>query len=403
MSLALLFLWILIISFGPAYNVVGDYGLISILIIYAILIRKIAIKRNVIFSSIIFLIFIGIKSIGMSSSQALSAYHSSYAVVLGVVKLVALFVLLPDLYAIDISKRKKFVDCFVLFFHVSVLIGLIMLFIHGRNTYRDNAEVGGYILTPQFFVTLSVFMIMALLYISIKQKKKSFYIALIILDFIYIFMSNYTTQMLFALFGGAMVLVGCSNMKKQKKTLFIVLMMVLLLVSVPALPELIRWTNNTFFANNSTVSTRLYEIEILLRRGDVAGTDLMGRVDRVGTSINTFKKNIAFGVPFSAYNTTSTGLIVGGHSEWPDDLARYGIFGCVLFIYLIYNGIKKIINWDNGKLIDLKTAFILVIAAYGFANPIIRSQELELLYLIVLFVDTYVIGNEEILLNERVE
>lgn len=403
MSLALLYLWILVISFGPAYNLIGDYGLILVLFIYVILNRKISIKRNVIFSAILFMIFIGIKAIGMNSSQAISVYHSAYAVVLGIIKLVALFMLLPDLYSIDISKREKMVNCFLFCFHISVVIGLVMLFIHGRNTYRDNAEIGGYILTPQFFVTLSVFMIMALIYISIKQKRNSFYIVLIILDFLYIFMSNYTTQMLFALFGSALVLVGCTNMKKQKKTLFIVLIMVLLLVSVPALPELIRWLNNIFFANNSTVSTRLYEIEILLRRGDVAGTDLMGRVDRVGISINTFKKNIAFGVPFSAYNTTSTGLIVGGHSEWPDDLARYGIFGCILFIYLIYNGIKKILNWENGKIIDLKTTFILVIAAYGFANPIIRSQELELLYLIVLFVDTYVIGNEEIILNERIE
>ncbi|MCR5609721.1 MAG: O-antigen ligase family protein, partial [Lachnospiraceae bacterium] len=202
-----------------------------------------------------------------------------------------------------------------------------------------------------------------------------------------IYMSNYTTQLIFAIWGILFVLIIGSKMKKLYKIIIILPICLLIIIGLPMLPTIIESISRTFFAKNETVNVRLNEIVLLLRRESIKGSDLMGRFDLIKLSWDSFKNNPLLGVPFSRYNTMFSGLIVGGHSEWPDDLARYGIIGGAFFTLFVVRSLKKVLLYERNNCYSLKYAFSVVIILYGFSNPIIRYIEYEFFFFIMLFVD----------------
>ena len=354
----LLYLWVICVAFGPAYNVVGDPGVFALMLAIIIFTRRIQLDKKLITSTVLFTIFIAYKTIGIDTGQAISEFHSAYGVINTSLKLVFFSFFLQTIIPVIEDYREKVSNLFIVVYHISIALSIVILFIVGRNTYRTNVKEGGILLAPQIYITISVFMIMALVYILIHTgEKKAIRFILIGLNFIYIFMSNYTTQLIFVVIG------------------------------IPMLSTIIDTINKTIFATNETVNSRLNEIVLLLRRESIRGSDLMGRFDRIALSWNTFLTGPILGIPFSRYNTVSTGIVVGGHSEWPDDLARFGIVGGFIFGLFVIRLLKKCLDYDHEENKPFKKVVIVIVLLYGFSNPIIRYMEFEFFFLIWLFVD----------------
>ena len=384
----LLYLWVICVAFGPAYNVVGDPGVFALMIAIVILSRKISLDRKHITSTIAFAALLAYKSIGINNSQAIAVFHSAFGVINTGMKLIAFTIFLQVLFQVAGENKEKVIKLFVWLYHISVAISIVLLFVLGRNTYRDDVAAGGILLAPQIYITISVFVIMALVYILIHTgEKKAIRFILIGLNFIYIFMSNYTTQLIFVVIGILVVITVGSKMKKSNKVILIGIVGLLIVIGIPMLPNIIDTINKTIFATNETVNTRLNEIVLLLRRESIRGSDLMGRFDRITLSWNTFMTGPILGIPFSRYNTVSTGIVVGGHSEWPDDLARFGIVGGFIFGLFVIRLLKKCLDYDHEENKPFKKAVIVIVLLYGFSNPIIRYMEFEFFFLIWLFVD----------------
>ena len=384
----LLYLWVICVAFGPAYNVVGDPGVFALMLAIIIFTRRIQLDKKLITSTVLFTIFIAYKTIGIDTGQAISEFHSAYGVINTSLKLVFFSFFLQTIIPVIEDYREKVSNLFIVVYHISIALSIVILFIVGRNTYRTNVKEGGILLAPQIYITISVFMIMALVYILIHTgEKKAIRFILIGLNFIYIFMSNYTTQLIFVVIGILVVITLGSKMKKSNKVILIGIVGLLIVIGIPMLPTIIDTINKTIFATNETVNSRLNEIVLLLRRESIRGSDLMGRFDRIALSWNTFLTGPILGIPFSRYNTVSTGIVVGGHSEWPDDLARFGIVGGFIFGLFVIRLLKKCLDYDHEENKPFKKVVIVIVLLYGFSNPIIRYMEFEFFFLIWLFVD----------------
>ncbi len=386
----LLYLWVICVAFGPAYNAVGDPGVFALMLAIVLLARRIKIDKKLITSMVLFAVLIAYKAIGIDNGRAISEFHSAYGVINTSLKLIVFAFFLQTIIPVISDKRDILVKLFNAAFHVSIVSSIVILFIVGRNTYRTNAAEGGILLAPQIYITISVFMIMALVYLIMQNKeKRGLRLGLVVLNFIYIFMSNYTTQLIFAVFGILLVLTLGSGMKKSNKIVIVGIIGLLIIIGIPMLPTIIESLSRTFFAANETVNVRLNEIVLLLRRESIKGSDLMGRFDLINMSWESFKSSPVFGIPFSRYNTVSTGLVVGGHSEWPDDLARFGIVGGVIFALFIVRTLRKTLYYEDANNRSFKFAIAVMIILYGFSNPIIRYMEFEFFFLIAIFVDSF--------------
>ena len=123
--------------------------------------------------------------------------------------------------------------------------------------------------------------------------------------------------------------------------------------------------------NNETISERLHSISTSIAYGMASG-NLASRADVYMSSLNTFLKH-PFGVgPEYTYSTFENGI--GYHSQFLDDLARYGIFGIIFYI-AFFIGYYKLIRkqWDKVNMRQIAipvvvTYFCFLVFNIGFAS-----------------------------------
>ena len=108
---------------------------------------------------------------------------------------------------------------------------------------------------------------------------------------------------------------------------------------------------------------RLDEIYATLTGNSNEAQDMNSRQDLTALSLETFSRNPIFGVNHKLVgNIHVIDQGVGNHAEWPDSLARYGMFAILLFVFL----------WDSLNQQRLMTGayfptFLFLLL--GFLNP----------------------------------
>ena len=376
MSFEFFVLWIICVTLSPVYNILGEKIIILGLVFPIIYYKKIKFDRGLVVSLLPFVVFFVIKLLFVINDyNPISSFHSVLTLAFAMFELFVLFICVQSC---DFSRLYGFTDKFykirrviLISFYSSLIFSIIIMIIKGRDFYRVNWSSGGVFVAPQFYLIISITISMALTYEAIKNKKRRLLnIVLILIGFAYAIFANYTTQIIFYLFGIALVYLLTILDTVTKRIIGVVLLSIFVIFTYSMLPEFILFVNDIFFMDNYTIHMRLNEIYTLLRYGD-SGRDLKIRFDLMGYSFETFKNNMLFGINFSDYNTMSTGIVVGDHCEWIDDLARYGIVGFVFFALFSIKGIDSIF-----KIFRLNKTMVIsydiLIFIYGFANPIIK-------------------------------
>ncbi|RKJ20220.1 hypothetical protein D7X48_10365 [bacterium D16-50] len=380
---ALLGIWVANISLGFLYKLGGDAYIIIILLILCMAKKKISINIPFIISLLCMSVFIGIKLMETQGYIPISDYHSSLTVIKNNVLVMAL------LFEINIwtdnESGKLIWRLFNLFYYFSIISSSLIL-IFGDNYYRNGAEKVPLLLAPQFYLIYAIVLTALLTYdLTMISQNKSKNILLILLNGIYVIAAGYTTQMLFWVFGICLAVYFSAFPKGRKRVIVFVVFIAMIFIMLPLLPAITRFINSTFFASNYEVSKRLTEIEGLLRGQGLAAGDLSIRIGLAQTSYNTFQIYPFWGIPFGRYNLYGNALNVGGHCEWIDSLARYGIFGAVVWGIYLALGLRGI-QQKKAPNVNINKVLLFLLATYGFFNPIIKPYLIIIYFISVTFV-----------------
>lgn len=126
--------------------------------------------------------------------------------------------------------------------------------------------------------------------------------------------------------------------------------------------DLIRIADN----NDATaVSSRIEELQHILSNNAENADDYSIRQDKSQSSLQTFIENPIIGV-FYKYKDMNEAKHygIGNHAEWLDTLAKYGLFGILLFVF-IYKAIKK------QRLAVGTNIHYILFGVLGFLNPVL--------------------------------
>lgn len=139
---------------------------------------------------------------------------------------------------------------------------------------------------------------------------------------------------------------------------------------------------------NQYLSIRLRDLAFAIKGEDITGSTISGRISFYLVSIKTFFNNPVFGV--GEHWTTNYIAQVGQHSEMFDALARYGIFGGIVWIsfYTWYyiNIVKN--NLNNIYNATIFVGFIIFVI-YSFLNNVVSHQaQTVVLFFIIPFLPT---------------
>lgn len=115
--------------------------------------------------------------------------------------------------------------------------------------------------------------------------------------------------------------------------------------------------------------------------GDFSYIDTLGlRITLIKQSLQSFKENPLFGINFRTHDVG----VIGGHSQWPDDLGRYGIFGNAVIIVNYIMIAKYTINYNSNKEVrNLMLSVWITFFILGFLNPCLSGAILMVMFVVV--------------------
>lgn len=368
-----IYIWVISISSGVIFNIAGEKAILGIFVITCLVRRKCTVNRKIVISVSIFSLFFLLKCIG-TDIKINGSYHGLWAQYIRIIELVVMLPMVNSIICdIELNKNRIIKNCinlFNLFYYFTILITIIMLFINGKGYYRVYA-ITNPVYAPQFFLIYSIALAVILTSKILKQKEnRKFNVFKLVINGCFVFAMNYTTQMLFFLIAIFTVIIAEKIVGLQNKIFVFISLFVISLIIVPILPDIILCINERYFEGNKDISMRLVEISNFIKSGDLSGKALGGRIQVMLTSWNTFLAHPLFGVPFSSYNYDQMTKI-GGHHEWIDDLAKFGLIGGLLFMLMLYKGFKNLTLID-GKPRKESLCLLRIFILYGFFNPIIN-------------------------------
>lgn len=242
------------------------------------------------------------------------------------------------------------------------------------------------------YVYTSVLVVPLVLCLSNHYRKKICY-AIVALLIFSIFKTEFTTALLLSVTSALFLALPISrNTQVAKK--WLVSIMVIVLVSLPLIGEIM-----DFFASvigSEQISQRFSELSVSLSGQQLdEDSDFATRLFLWQKSIETFFGNFFTGVYFTT-DVNDTHTYVGGHSFILDSMARFGILGFLLIIWMFKRLYKIFIlpYSRRSEYIYLLTVFILNIIqciintvsiefVFVFLIPLlmsIRSKEDNVLY-----------------------
>lgn len=179
--------------------------------------------------------------------------------------------------------------------------------------------------------------------------------------------STFTTAMLISVGGVFLVFISSRKSASLNVIIYLTTFFAFILFSRVVGNILINIT-----VESADVTTRLHEIGNLLL-GNEGGTNTDGRMEHLRQSIECF-----FAYPLFGYNfTTNPTHTMGGHCEWIDIFATYGIVGGIPIIFAILDKIKKVASNVKNKIGDpFYGIIIFLFVIYGFLDPFLRLYNL---------------------------
>jgi hypothetical protein len=211
--------------------------------------------------------------------------------------------------------------------------------------------------------------------IALSKNIKMKVLNALILVFLTVVLINASFTISILLFFVTLVLTfALTEAKTKNRKVLKILICVLLLSLLFSGESLLDWFASTI--NNPRVSERILGIsELLYGTGEAVG-DVSSRIDVYKLSFKTFCREFPFGAgPHYSYVSGENGM--GYHSQFIDDIARYGVFAILFYVFFL-TGYYKLLkqSWQeydksgNSKVPLLTTLiyFMFLIFNLGFRS-----------------------------------
>ena len=322
--------------FYPARDLLGhlgQYGLFGIWIIIAIYKKPnflVTIVKNTYFY-IFFIIIIIIRVVSVTSMVPYSFFSPHRLISQFSLMLVYyIFGLWHQSYSSDSLKRSLLKSFFISFF-ISTLISLYYL-MGNQYAIRQSFNYSYFAIGDFNLVYTAVCIVSMLIFLIFEKQVNSKIAILLIFGFALILNASYMTAIILLIF-----LIWISIFVKYRKKPYIfsfllIVFLALLLIGIDIVANIIYFIASIDLFTPA-INLRLYDIYyVLTGMGLTEASSIFARFELGSISWNSFLDYPFIGIPYSQYGQMS----VGSHTQWIDNLARFGILGnLVLYTHLV--------------------------------------------------------------------
>ncbi len=196
-----------------------------------------------------------------------------------------------------------------------------------------------------------------------------------------IYKTQYTTASLLSIIA-VLFLILPATYNSRRPTLWLILFIVLAIIAAPLFSGLLEFVSSS--TNSDLLSVRLSELSQSLSGEEMdESTDYGTRLYLWELSLNTFFKYFFTGVYFITYRSQAY-MYVGGHSFILDTMARFGVIGLLLLVWMFRTLFKIYIKPYSQR---PEYVYLLVVYAINIAQCLLNTLSIEIVfvYLIPLF------------------
>lgn len=299
-----------------------------------------------------------------------------------------------SLYEYDIDRKVRFGNFLLVLFlvtSVTTIVGVIAdpgaarAVANASKTKQAFEE--DYILGKKNISSLYLFQSMAIMtpiFVSfIRNQKKMIGIVSFAVCFFAILKASFTICLLVFFVG---IILSLFYIKGNSKAfLFAIILIVVLFLPWESI---FNWLSKTI--SNKDISKRMTELSLFFSTGNATGDSAL-RSLAYESSLKTFLSN-PFGIgPLYSYKLGEDGI--GYHSQFLDDLARYGVFGLafyIMFFYRYYKMLKK--EWNKVSMGEVAFPITILYFIFVVLNISFRSsvESVVMLYIILYIPDMMV-------------
>lgn len=275
----------------------------------------------------------------LSSVEPTSSFASPYRQLtqLFIILVYITFTLWHETYS-NTEIKKSLVKGFLIAFLISTIISLFYLSIdpYAIRRPRLNSFIG--IGNMNLIATAICISIISFHYI-LNKKFKFKLIVLLFLSSLLVLRASYMTMIAFLV----IMLVITLIYKTPKRTLLGLVLVVFLVLQFRAELAFLIMEVSKFDMWTGVIKLRLNDIADFLLNFTTgnAGT-IQDRLIPTFTSLETFVRNPVFGVNYSYYGS----MTIGHHTQWIDNLARFGIVGNIV-LWFQYVAWYRLFNKNN--------------------------------------------------------
>lgn len=277
---------------------------------------------------------------------------------------------------ININLIKKFI------YFIMIVNVISNIFILTKNPYAAKELTGNYglislsktnivedihIIAYLLFGYINLIMILS----SNTVKRKVFSILSFTLCIIMIFKTTFFIAIITLLLECILILFVYGKASKEKSIKNLLFLFLIVIVFIFREPLVIR-LKDTFlqFTDNYVVIERINSLSDLLIGNNMVSGSLEARFKDIFISFNTFLNNLILGKGFLVSTDLElTGI--GMHSYFMDDLARFGITGMGIQIYIYIKAYFKISKLLNPKMKKYYSICWVGFIFYGMFNPLV--------------------------------
>ena len=267
----------------------------------------------------------------------------------GFARLVAMMEMLSPIYMYDLYQVNKWNGkkypfyVLIIVLLANMMVSFSMINVMGdtglRNTIQsdsDNALKGAFSLIYSLSIIIPTIVYVLKSRKKIGARSKSIVLVasvlFIVYSFILVFRSFFMTAVITTIVGALFALIYEKRRWLLKGVSIILIAISLFLASFT---PLVSYIDNLSYGASRQITPKLYELKYILTGETTKAGDLLSRGDLALSSLTTFLENPIIGVSYKAKDFKDTILIgVGNHSEWLDDLALYGLFSLLLFLFI---------------------------------------------------------------------
>lgn len=299
------------------------------------------------------------EALGISKSNAINYYYTISFFFFS-------FAITPVLNNLTRKQQNILIAAIILSLLVAMVSNIQLSSQYGEYYIRLADYYSGYtnVINTQYVSSLVIFSGLVLIKARLSCQNKMVFFALLIFSIYFIITVGQRLTAIILLVALLLLQILYLGEKKIWRYFLYLIAIFAVIILIRNYESILLWISDV--VDNTRISKRINQLIYALKFGEIQGSggSLEARFDLMMNSINTFLSSVS-SILFGIGEHRASDALIGHHSQWLDQAAKYGLLGCTLMFATLkkcFHDLQGVLNLKKDSI--LYTQYYIIIGYF---------------------------------------